>query len=183
MPLFEAVGVTARVCASPQDLARELAEVARECEAKTAAAWDHPLLERLGAARLLAECGVAVTPPPAADSGAATPGVCAGIEGADLGLCAAEALLAATGTVVLAPGPGRPRATALLPPVLLVLADPATAVADLRAFLPLAEHWRDRRDPSGLFCVTGPSATGDIEFVYVKGAHGPTKVVVLLAEY
>jgi L-lactate dehydrogenase complex protein LldF len=194
VPLFEAAGVTARVCTSPEDLARELAEVARESGAKTAAAWDHPLLERLGAARLLAEGGVAVIAPPAArnatgnaaahsPSDAATPGVCAGIEGADLGLCAAEALLAATGTVVLAPGPGRPRATALLPPVLLVLADPATALADLRAFLPLAADWRDRRDPSGLFCVTGPSATGDIEFVYVQGAHGPTRVVVLLADY
>ncbi len=195
IPALEASGAVARVSRSPEDLARDLAWVVREYGVKSVAAWRHPLLEWFGAAEILDGLGVEVWQADLADQAAdsrghqetasAIPGrgVCRQAEGMDLGLCAAEAVLAATGTVVLAPGPGRPRSTALLPPVFLVLADPAMVMSDLRAFLPLAEAWRTESAPSGIFCVTGPSATGDIEFVLVRGAHGPPTVIVLLVDF
>lgn len=188
---FEAAGASARVCASPQDLARELVRVAREHGAARAAVWGHPAIAGLGLDRELEQAGVAVVrasggPDRARACRPSWPGEnlsCREAAGADLGLCVADAVLAASGTLVLRSGPGRPRSHALLPPVFVALASPATALADLDGLMPVLDGWIGEKALSGVFCVTGPSATGDIEFVLVRGAHGPPTVVVLVADF
>lgn len=98
--------------------------------------------------------------------------------GAAAGITGADALLAETGTVVLAATPERPRSLSLLPGRHVVLATTDQLLPDL-------EGWIERRglllapDPCTVF-VTGPSRTADIEKVLVTGMHGPRELTVVL---
>jgi L-lactate dehydrogenase complex protein LldG len=49
-------------------------------------------------------------------------------------------------------------------------------LADLPA---LIAAWDGRPMPSALTCISGISSTGDIEFMYVRGVHGPLAVHVI----
>lgn len=98
--------------------------------------------------------------------------------GAAAGVTGADALLAETGTVVLAATPGRPRMLSLLPRRHVVLATTDQVLRDLEA-------WVDRRgllrspDTCTAF-ITGPSRTADIEKVLITGMHGPQELTVVL---
>lgn len=98
--------------------------------------------------------------------------------GAAAGVTGADALLADTGTVVIAATPARPRAISLLPRRHVVLATTDQLLPDLEA-------WVERRglllapDPCTVF-VTGPSRTADIEKVLITGMHGPRELTVVL---
>lgn len=96
----------------------------------------------------------------------------------DVGITAAVAGVAATGSVVLDAAATRSRSLWLLPPTHVVVLDvdaivasPATYLRDLGRRPPL---------PSNLCLVTGPSRSGDIEQIIVEGVHGPTAVHVLV---
>jgi len=85
--------------------------------------------------------------------------------------------VAATGTVVLAAGPGTPRAASLAPPahVCLVRADTIVAtLADAMGRLGAVEL------PSALIWVGGPSRTADLEMRPTIGVHGPRSVDVIV---
>lgn len=140
------------------------------------ARWDHPLLEALGLDALARGLGIEVLPP--ADGRDAA---CRRLALADLGVTAADAAVAATGTVVLAAGPGRERGVSLLPPRHLAVVPLGALVAALPDLARLYRKWAAAPDggPSAVHCVSGPSGTGDIEFVLVRGAHGPLSVRVI----
>ena len=97
---------------------------------------------------------------------------------AAVGVTGVEAAAAATGTLVMAWGPGRRRSTPLVPPMHIALvaldrlvptyADAIDVVADLDPA------------PSGVQLITGPSQSADIEMMLVKGVHGPGQVHVVL---
>lgn len=177
---LEASGFEAPVCRNAEEFAAALARVVADNAVRSANLWTHPLLERLDVAKLLERAGVEISPAQREDD---QPGCsCRRAAGADLGVCAADALVAETGSVIMWTGPGRPRATALLPPTLLVVCDPQDALADLTALVDCLDQQASQYDPSAFFCVTGPSGTGDIEFVLVRGAHGPPTVIALLAD-
>ena len=98
--------------------------------------------------------------------------------GASIGLTGADALIAETGTVVLATHPGRPRLLSLLPRQHIV-------VASAELLLPDMEAWIERRalldqPASAVTFITGPSRTADIEKVLVTGVHGPQRLTVIL---
>jgi L-lactate dehydrogenase complex protein LldG len=88
------------------------------------------------------------------------------------------AALAETGTVIVGSGPGMPRSVSIVPPAHLALVPQGLILPDLGTFLRRLAAWP--RLPSALHAVTGASSTGDIEFVYVKGAHGPRLVHVIV---
>ncbi|MCY3934988.1 MAG: lactate utilization protein [Anaerolineaceae bacterium] len=95
-----------------------------------------------------------------------------------VGISGAEALLAATGTVVVRSGAGRGRIPTVLAPVYVVL-------AHVDQLLPNIEAWVEKTGPAlgdrGNICfITGPSKTGDIEMILVHGVHGPGEVHVIL---
>lgn len=96
------------------------------------------------------------------------------IEGAEVSQ--ASYGLADTGSVVLAAGPGEPRARHLLPDVHVSL------LAQERILPGLAELFSAVGDalPSALAIVTGPSRSADIEQRLVVGVHGPREVHVVL---
>ncbi len=92
-----------------------------------------------------------------------------GITGSPLGV-------AATGSVLIPSGPGRPQEVSLLPQEHWVLLSQEALVASLQeAFATPA--WREG---SMAVFVTGPSRTADIEMTLTIGVHGPERVVVFL---
>jgi L-lactate utilization protein LutC len=81
--------------------------------------------------------------------------------------------VAATGHVVLAAGPGTPRAASLAPPahICLVRADQVVAtIEDALTQLDAGDL------PSALIWVGGPSRTSDLEMRPTIGVHGPRSV-------
>jgi L-lactate dehydrogenase complex protein LldG len=85
--------------------------------------------------------------------------------------------VAATGSVILAAGPGTPRAASLVPPahVCLVRSDDIVAtLADAMARLAGSDP------PSAWIWVGGPSRTADLEMRPTIGVHGPRSVDVVL---
>jgi L-lactate dehydrogenase complex protein LldG len=96
-------------------------------------------------------------------------------------LIAPEALLADTGSSVIACSTAEERLLCYLPPACVVIAK----TEQLREHLPAA--WAEiaprcfGKDLTGEFViVTGPSRTADIEKLLILGVHGPKRLVVLL---
>ncbi len=128
--------------------------------------------EAAGAAAALKELGVAVDDWDGPAAAAA----------ADLGVTGAAFGIAATGSLVVAADRAGGRSASLLPPV-------HAALLPMRSLLATpADLWRHmaERFPAGVasqvVVITGPSRTGDIELVLVRGVHGPGHVWVGLLE-
>lgn len=96
----------------------------------------------------------------------------AGITGAFCGI-------AETGTLVLLSGPGTPGSVSLLPETHIAIVDAARIVAAMEDVWTLvrSEH---RGLPRAVSFVSGPSRTADIEQTVTLGAHGPSRVHVVL---
>lgn len=97
---------------------------------------------------------------------------------ATVGISGAEALLAATGSVVVRSGAGRGRIPTVLAPVYVVLAHEDQ-------LLPHVEAWVEQSGAAlgerGNICfISGPSKTADIEMTLVHGVHGPGEVHVII---
>jgi L-lactate dehydrogenase complex protein LldG len=96
----------------------------------------------------------------------------------DWGITSARLGVAATGSVLLVPGPDAPRAASLLPPAHLVVMPADSLVSGLEEAMPvLASVARSSSAPT---LVSGPSRTSDIEMTMVIGVHGPRVFRVLL---
>lgn len=152
-------------------------------DAAQAAVWEHPLLEPINLAGVLAEKDVEALRPQSLQ-GADGQGdrLCPKLAGAQIGITAADAALAESGTLILRIGLGRERAVSLLPPVHLAILAASNLHEGTADLPPLLESWREDGLPSAVHCVSGPSSTGDIEYNLVKGMHGPLAVrVVVLA--
>ncbi|MDE0235561.1 MAG: lactate utilization protein [bacterium] len=94
-----------------------------------------------------------------------------------VGVSAALAAFAESGSVVVASGKGRSRLASVIPAVHVVL------VPTDRIFRSLS-HWAAHAEEPGslanLVFVTGPSRTGDIELTLTKGVHGPGEIHAVL---
>ncbi len=100
---------------------------------------------------------------------------------ADAGVTEADFGIAESGTLALLHRPGQGRGLSLLPPVHIAVLRASDLVPDLGALFHKLQS--DARHPaSALTFITGPSRTGDIEFVLTKGVHGPGEVYVVLLE-
>jgi L-lactate dehydrogenase complex protein LldG len=132
-------------------------------------AWELKHIPIPGLAAALAEANVAVVGQDA---------------GARVGLTGVDAALAATGSIVLMSGPGRFRASSLLPSVHIAVVAAGQIIPDLESWL-AAQKGAGRqslRSASNIVIVTGPSRTADIAMQLVMGMHGPRELhVVVLA--
>ncbi len=99
-----------------------------------------------------------------------------------VGLTGADAALAATGSLVIGSGPGKPRQASLLPVVHIAVISADQIVADLESWMAYQrtqglEQFRSR---SNIIVVSGPSRTADIGMELVMGAHGPAELHIIL---
>jgi len=132
--------------------------------------WAFEHIPLPGLALALAGAGVVVAPHDDA-------GVRVGITGVD-------AALAATGSLVLTSGPGKPRLASLLPLVHI-------AVLSAGQIVPHLEAWIAGQRASGdaalaaarsAVIITGPSRTADIAMELILGMHGPGALHLILLD-
>ncbi|NHI02093.1 lactate utilization protein C [Oceanimonas sp. MB9] len=98
----------------------------------------------------------------------------------DAGITGCHGAIAATGSLVLWPGPAEPRTLSLVPPCHIAILKASTLHANLPAMM-TDQGW-SRGMPTNLLLVSGPSKTADIQQTLAYGAHGPKELVVLILE-
>jgi L-lactate dehydrogenase complex protein LldG len=101
---------------------------------------------------------------------------------AAVGLTSCEALVARTGSIVVAPATASGRRLSIYPDQHLVLARPSQLVAEIGDALRAVQARYGDSLPSMLSLTTGPSRTADIEKTLVLGAHGPRRLSLFLLE-
>lgn len=101
---------------------------------------------------------------------------------AAVGLTSCEALVARTGSLVVAPATASGRRLSIYPDQHVVLARPSQAVAEIGDALCAVQARYGDMLPSMLSLTTGPSRTADIEKTLVLGAHGPRRLTLFLLE-
>lgn len=93
-----------------------------------------------------------------------------------IGITACDVGIAASGSVVLRHGPGRPRSASLLVESHIVLLPVSRVVSSLAE----AMEQTGWEGTSNIAVITGPSRTGDIESQLTLGVHGPRYVHIIL---
>ncbi|MDQ7833127.1 MAG: LUD domain-containing protein [Desulfovibrionaceae bacterium] len=174
---LDAAGVTHDTAKTPDEAADAVRTFLRARQARHVAAWDGDVLTGMAGFDVLAvvrDLGLEVVTPHGVRP-------CPGVALSEVGITGATAGLAATGTVVVTSGPGMPRSVSIVPPVHVALLPKSRIIPNLpalfSAFSPAAGL------PSAIHAISGVSSTGDIEFVYVRGAHGPVAVHVVVLEW
>lgn len=103
--------------------------------------------------------------------------------GVSVGLLAADALLADTGSCVIACPTVQHRWLCYLPPVCIVAAHAERLFEHLPAAWPLfTDQAGDPQRRGETVIVTGPSRTADIEKILILGVHGPKRLIVILID-
>jgi len=98
---------------------------------------------------------------------------------AGTGITTADFAVASTGTLILTTSPSRPRLTSLAPAVHIALVRRDRIVARMGEALDALRRGDSGKPPSGVFFITGPSRTADIENDLSIGVHGPGSVRVV----
>jgi L-lactate dehydrogenase complex protein LldG len=101
-------------------------------------------------------------------------------ESAQATITCAEALVAETGSIFVSSACGG-RGASIVAPVHIVLATADQLVADLDAAFASLRNQGASTNRSMLCLITGSSRTADIEKIIVLGAHGPRRLVLILA--
>jgi len=95
-----------------------------------------------------------------------------------VGLTAATAAIAETGSLILTSGSDRPLTASLLPNIHLAILNKDDIMPDLKqAFL-----LNSIRAASSTVLISGPSRTADIEMTLTVGVHGPGQLYVFCLE-
>ncbi len=107
-----------------------------------------------------------------------------GIEAITVGLTGADAAFAATGTLLLNSGPGRPLLVSQLPRRHIVLLPVSRIYPSLERWLADSAHAAGRRPaPVAIQSfLTGPSYSADIEASPAFGIHGPSRLHVIVVQ-
>ncbi len=154
----------------------EATQIAVECATsaaqgrRVAVPTADPLVEHLGLRAALAWAGASLLASSDLDWDSE-------IGDAGVGVTGAGAGIAATGTLVLSCGVGRPRGTHIIPPAHVCL----IRVGDLVGTIEQAvRRQAGEPHPSNVSWVSGPSRTADLEMQLTIGVHGPKRVDVIV---
>jgi L-lactate dehydrogenase complex protein LldG len=96
-----------------------------------------------------------------------------------VGVTGAFAAIAETGTLVLASGPDDPATASLLPETHVAIVNVGRIVPHMEDAFALAREAFGQL-PRAINFVSGPSRTADIDQTIVLGAHGPSRVHIVL---
>ncbi|BCK88163.1 lactate utilization protein C [Sideroxyarcus emersonii] len=97
-----------------------------------------------------------------------------------VGVTGAFCAIAETGTLMLLSGAETPATTSLLPETHVAVIDPRRIVATMEDAWDLLRR-ECKQPPRAVNFVSGPSRTADIEQTVTLGAHGPYRVLLILA--
>jgi len=174
---LEAVGGKALVVSDLAELERELGAELERFGARRIVTWARSELEGFGLSWLFERLGArAVGEGELADAATLRDVLLA----SDVGVTRVDFAVAATGSVVLTPGPTRPRAVSLLPSLHVALVREAELVPRMGAALGAFATRPNAELPSLVQFITGPSRTSDIENDLTIGVHGPAAVVAVI---
>ncbi|MFC6998520.1 LutC/YkgG family protein [Rufibacter roseus] len=101
---------------------------------------------------------------------------------AEAALTTCEALVARTGSILISSANASGRRLSVYPALHLVVAKLSQLVPDIKQALQLVKTKYDKRLPSMISLVSGPSRTADIEKTLVMGAHGPRELILFLID-
>ena len=96
----------------------------------------------------------------------------------DVGISAAQAAIAETGTLILDSTRERHRLVSLVPPVHIAIVEASRICATLGETLKMLQNGKEV-SPAVTF-ITGPSRTADIELTLTIGVHGPQELYVII---
>jgi L-lactate dehydrogenase complex protein LldG len=97
-----------------------------------------------------------------------------------VGVTGAFCAIAETGTLMMLSGAGTPASTSLLPETHVAVLDPRRIVATMEDAWDLMRK-EVKQPPRAVNFISGPSRTADIEQTVTLGAHGPYRVLIILA--
>jgi L-lactate dehydrogenase complex protein LldG len=97
---------------------------------------------------------------------------------ADAGITCADYALADTGTLVMISSAEEARMISLLPPAHIAVVPANRILSGLDELLLMLPKPADAT--SSMVLITGPSRTGDIEQILVRGVHGPGEIHVIV---
>lgn len=97
-----------------------------------------------------------------------------------VGVTGAFCAIAETGTLMMLSGADTPATTSLLPETHVAVLDPARIVATMEDAWDLLRK-EYKQPPRAINFISGPSRTADIEQTVTLGAHGPYRVLIILA--
>jgi L-lactate dehydrogenase complex protein LldG len=97
-----------------------------------------------------------------------------------VGVTGAFCAIAETGTLMLLSGAKTPATTSLLPETHVAVLDPRRIVATMEDAWDLMRK-ECKQSPRAVNFISGPSRTADIEQTVTLGAHGPYRVLLILA--
>jgi L-lactate utilization protein LutC len=99
-----------------------------------------------------------------------------------VGVTGAFCAIAETGTLMLLSGAETPATTSLLPETHVAVLDPKRIVASMEDAWDLMRK-NYKQPPRAVNFISGPSRTADIEQTVTLGAHGPYRVLIILAAH
>lgn len=105
-------------------------------------------------------------------------------ERADVGITFSDITLAESATVILKSSKEKGRSVSLLPTSYIAIIPKSTIVPRLtQAASMISEQYRkDKKLPSCINFISGPSNSGDIEMNLVVGVHGPIRVTYIIVD-
>jgi L-lactate dehydrogenase complex protein LldG len=158
---------------SEADALRTLRDLLSAKGAKRVTMWDQQHIDLQGIEPALAELGI--TRIQGSNDDVAT---------ADAGITGCDWAIAATGTLVLSSGAGKPRMASLLPPVHIAIVTTDRLIPRLEDYIAAQRAGRLGvfRRSSNVTLITGCSRTSDIEMHPVFGVHGPLELHVILID-
>lgn len=101
---------------------------------------------------------------------------------AEVGITGAQAALAATGSLVLVSGPGRPRTAALLPLKHVAVIRLSQILPHLEAWIGVQRALGHYQSAANVMIISGPSRTADIAMQPILGMHGPAVLHIIIIE-
>ena len=102
------------------------------------------------------------------------------IDGDLVGVTGAFCAIAETGTLMMLSGADTPAVTSLLPETHVAIVNPRRIVATMEDAWDLLRK-ECKQPPRAVNFISGPSRTADIEQTVTLGAHGPYRVLLILA--
>ena len=104
--------------------------------------------------------------------------------GVRVGLTGVDAALAATGSLILLTGEGKPRLASLLPPVHVAIVRQNQILADLETWIQAIrqQDLEAFRSLASAMIISGPSRTADIAMQLILGMHGPGELHIIIVK-